>query len=516
MNLFLMSALSLPLHNTPLIASELNSSPSSITEKKCEETRIEDQIHSLIQQLAIQLDPCLNPHLKDRNQWKGYRSIFLEDLIPGDLILFGSAENDIQTIGILIGDNEFIHIASDKNVSDLDIHHLSDCEWDIAGSFPYRIGLRLDQEDKSLEEEPFIQRPEEVAFSANEMTETSSFVDPAFLDGQFACYFINEQNMPLVISPKGDSADLTSFQIWAEGHQQELGSLLKIDGALLLRDFPVATAEQFASIIQSILGRKLMDYRGGEGSRKKVAEGVYTSTEAPPEFHIPLHHELSCSNYPPDYICFYCEIAPDSGSGQTLLGKTDSITQEILLHPKIWNFFNEKKLKYISRHPPAGSFFSKVNQTHKTWQDVFETNDKIEVERICQLKGLKYQWLGDWIEVARVIPAIQGPDFYFDHPYWFNQAHLYHANPRIRGGWINHILANLLYLIPSTKQYDVTLEDGSPIPKEIIYGIYDILEHKTIKFDWQKGDVLIIDNRRALHGRASYSGARRILASMVP
>lgn len=118
--------------------------------------------------------------------------------------------------------------------------------------------------------------------------------------------------------------------------------------------------------------------------------------------------------------------------------------------------------------------------------------------------------------MARLVPAIKGPDNHFDHPYWFNQLHLYHANPRIRGGWINHILANFLYLSPSTRQYDVELEDGTPIPRELVYEIYDILDQKTIKFDWQKGDALILDNIKALHGRAPCIGQRRILVSIVP
>ena len=153
--------------------------------------------------------------------------------------------------------------------------------------------------------------------------------------------------------------------------------------------------------------------------------------------------------------------------------------------------------------------------THRTWQKSFETNDPLEVERICQAKGFQFQWLGDWIEVTRLAPALRGPDDYYDHPYWYNQAHLYDANPRIRGGWLNHILANALYFNPTTRQYDVEFEDGSQIPRDIVYQIYDVLEQETVKFDWKERDVLIVDNRRALHGRAPCEGNRRILAAFV-
>lgn len=328
--------------------------------------------------------------------------------------------------------------------------------------------------------------------------------------------FVNEQQMPLVIAPKDPGLSLAEFQHWAETHQLELKTLVAKHGAVLFRDFSVQNADDFAAVFQAVLGRHAMDYLGGEGSRTKVKQGVYTSTEAPAWAHIPLHHELSCTDRPSSYICFYCNIAPAPGSGQTLLGDTERVTQAILQHPDVWDLFQGKIIKYISRHPPEGSLFATVNVTHRTWQSSFETQDPLEVERICQAKGFEFHWLGDWIEVIRRAPAVKGPDDTFDHPYWYNQAHLYHGNPRIRGGWLNHLLANALYINSSTRQYDVEFEDGSMIPREIIYQIYDVLEQETILFDWKEGDVLIVDNKRALHGRAPYEGKRRILAAMIP
>lgn len=325
--------------------------------------------------------------------------------------------------------------------------------------------------------------------------------------------FVNEQQMPLMLSPK-NPMPLSTFHAVAETHREIIQELLTSYGALLIRGFPVDSPEDFSSTIQAILGRRPIDYKGGEGSRQKVAEGVYTSTEAPPQFQIPLHNELSCTDRPPAYISFYCDVAPKNGMGQTILGKTESVSQDLSNQPNVWDLFYGRTLKYISRHPPDGSFFSTVNVTHKSWPDSFETHDKAEVERICREKGFEFTWHGDWIEVARLAPAILEPDAHFSFPYWFNQAHLYHSNPRIRGGVINHILANLLYIFQDSRQYDIEFEDGSPIPQEIIYQIYDVLEKNTVKVDWQKGDILLLDNFKAMHGRASYSGSRQIFFSM--
>lgn len=336
---------------------------------------------------------------------------------------------------------------------------------------------------------------------------------PLFSNEQFSCYYLNPQKMPLVVSPNIREISLASFQEWAVRHRSELKALVADQGAILLRNFPVSNAADFASTLRSILGQELIDYLGGEGSRKTVIRGVYTSTEAPPSFTIPLHNELSCTENAVTYICFYCDTAPSSGSGQTLLGRTREITEALQKNLRVWNFFKDKKIQYISRHPPEGSLFNRINKTHKTWHSSFATSDKKEVDRICKEKNFKHRWIGNWVEVIRHAPAFKVKDD--GEVYWFNQAYLYHANPRGRGGWINHILASLLYAHPKTRQYDVKLADGTSIPRSIMYDVYNVLEQSTIKFDWQKEDVLIMNNVEALHGRASYVGPRRILTAMV-
>ncbi len=346
-------------------------------------------------------------------------------------------------------------------------------------------------------------------------TQTDSDIEVVCSEEEWTdCYFLNAEKVPAVISPM-ELASSVSTQHWIQSHRKRLEEILNEYGALLLRGFPIEEAQGFANVVQTVLNLPLINYRGGEGSRKKIVDGVYTSTEAPPSFQIPLHNELTCTDNPPSYICFYCEVAPESGSGQTILGSTEKITYAMQRLSEIWNVFAGRTLKYISRHPPEGNFFTLINNTHKTWQESFETGDKQEVERICREKGFEFHWLGEWIEVIRRAPAIQEPDQTFHFPYWFNQAHLYHSNPRIRGGCINDALANLLYCDPTTRQYDVEFEDGTPLPQWIVYGIYDVLEQETIRFDWQKNDVLILNNRKILHGRAPYSGPRRILVSMV-
>lgn len=325
MNTFLAAALSLNTLLFPLadahnfcesteISNELFGASLYARENEENERHYEvSSFHAFLQRLCYQFDLDPTPFIQDTLQQTNVAYDSSDELIPGDFLFFGSSENENQQIGLYLGQDQFLHFSSPENLSGYYISRLTDREWQASPFLAYRIASRLDQHNLNLTElqvQP-IEKEEDQQISPIVVLAIEA---PSFLTDQFHCYYVNEQRMPLVISPKDQNVSLLSFQAWAQSHQEEFRSFLAAHGSLLLRDFPVEKAEDFASIVKSVLGRDLLDYRGGEGSRKKVADGVYTSTEAPPQFKIPLHNELSCTNRPAAYICFYCDIAPQPGT----------------------------------------------------------------------------------------------------------------------------------------------------------------------------------------------------------
>lgn len=323
--------------------------------------------------------------------------------------------------------------------------------------------------------------------------------------------FLNSEKLPLVIQPTEKNIRLPEFLNLLKDNQSFFKKKLLKHGGVLLRNFPVASAEDFVSVIKSLQLGGFCDYVGGDSPRNKIVEGVYTSTEAPPSIKLPLHNELSYVKHYPNHIYFYCDIAP-AAKGETIIGDARSIYNAI--DEDVRNRFIEKKLEYVSCYPYKSDFMNFVNKSHKSWINVFETEDKREVERKCHENDIAYKWTkNDWIKISQVCPSV------ISHPdtkemVWFNQVHHFDFNPKFLGWW-RYAGAKLLYCRKHTRLHEVAFADGSKIPREDIYHIMDVMDEHTIRFPWKKGDVLILDNILTMHGRETFTGKRRILTAMT-
>jgi len=323
-----------------------------------------------------------------------------------------------------------------------------------------------------------------------------------------------DEPLPLVLRPKR-SAPLSELLELLTAHKHELHQKLLKHGGLLLRGFPFERAEDFAGAVERLATGPSVNYIGGDSPRHKVCGSIYTSTEAPADVKIPLHNELSFVRNYPKHIFFYCDVPPVE-HGETIVGDSRRIFRA--LDPAVRQRFIDKGLRYASCYFERSLIMDMLNALqppHKSWREVFETDDRAEVERLCREHDFGLSWHGtNWLRITQTRPAaITHPITHED--VWFSQPYLYDFNPRLLGTMWRYVGAKIFYARPHTRLHEVFYADGSRIPREELYHLLDVLDRNTIAFPWQRGDVMMLDNVLSMHGRATFQGKRRILAALT-
>lgn len=64
------------------------------------------------------------------------------------------------------------------------------------------------------------------------------------------------------------------------------------------------------------------------------------------------------------------------------------------------------------------------------------------------------------------------------------------------------------FLLPSTALIERSLADGRPLPEAVMNDVQQAADAVTFDLQWQAGDLLMLDNRRFMHGRRAFDVAR--------
>ncbi len=209
---------------------------------------------------------------------------------------------------------------------------------------------------------------------------------------------------------------------------------------------------------------------------------------------------MSYSNAYPRILFFFCSIAPEVGGetpivdGRVLFKKTDKALIER---------FKNKKVKYIM------NLCNKYGMG-RSWQQAFETEDKEKVEEFLKNSAKKYIWKSDGsLRIEEIVDPI------IEHPItkelvFFCQAPQWHPIS------LDEKTRDAMYGIMSEQDFYhfVSFGDDSLISEDDLKQITDLAEQEQVKFPWQQGDILMVDNILSLHAREPFSGPRKILVSM--
>jgi alpha-ketoglutarate-dependent taurine dioxygenase len=301
--------------------------------------------------------------------------------------------------------------------------------------------------------------------------------------------------LPLLIEPRSRGAATLE---WLADHREAIDKVVLSAGAVVFRDFGVATAEDFGRFVEAISG-PVMTYRERSSPRHEVRDRIYTSTDHPPHQRIFPHNEHSYAQTIPLRLYFH-GLRPADRGGATPVADTRRILARLSDRTK--QRFRDKGWMYVRNFNDGFGL---------SWQTSFQTDDRAAVEEYCTREHIGFRWKdGGRLRTWQVRPAT------IRHPRsgeeaWFNHAAFFHISS------MEPDVEEALRLsfreedLPNNTYYG----DGTPIEGATVHELRRAYLAELSAWEWKRGDVLLVDNILASHARDSFEGERKILVAMA-
>jgi len=339
----------------------------------------------------------------------------------------------------------------------------------------------------------------------------------------------------VLIEPKPDAASEIALNNLVEWAKSQSSVLTK--GAAIFRGFETlrrkpANFELFAQAFAD----DLQDIYLGHSPRLSVdgTKTIFTSAEFAREFPIQDHAEMSFLPTPPRLVMFSCfEISNKDGAENILPGGETALID----YAKLWSVIDpevkerlvQKGFRYIRRYPHKKNWPTLDPRFSKSWNAMFGTDDKAEVESISQVQGFNVSWGNDELltltnegPAYRVHPTT-GIAAFHGHLHVFDKngvpdglalaAKHHEENGFRRAAWrfiarravvlaVNWV--NQVFLGDEAFGTLVAYGDGTPIPETDKDHIRRLAWHLVYASPHREGDVDVIDNFRIAHSRIAF------------
>jgi amino acid adenylation domain-containing protein len=304
-----------------------------------------------------------------------------------------------------------------------------------------------------------------------------------------------QMSLPLVFQPQYEGVDLVT---WTSQNRDTIDSRLQQHGALLFRGFNAHSLNSFEQFTTTIVP-SLMSYGERSSPRHVLSGNIYTSTDHPADQHILLHNEQSYTLNWPMKIWFFC-VQPARRGGRTPIADSRRIFRR--LPSSVVEKFVQKQVMYVRNYG---------DMLGLSWQEAFQTDDKRVVEEHCCRDFIEFEWKDEnRLRTKQIRPAVNthprtGETVWFNHAVFFN-VHSLESVTRdsLRSGIDDWDLP-----------FNTFYGDGSSIEPSVIEQIYDAYRQEQVAFDWQTGDILMLDNMLVAHGREPFTAPRKIAVAMA-
>ncbi|RLK53925.1 TauD/TfdA family dioxygenase [Actinokineospora cianjurensis] len=282
------------------------------------------------------------------------------------------------------------------------------------------------------------------------------------------------------------------------GDRDALRAKLVEHGALLLRGFEIGGADGLTDAVRALSGEPLT-YTEQSSPRSVIKGNVYTSTSYPAQAEIPLHTEMSYQAVWPLTLFFHC-VEPPLTEGATPLASIREVYERI--DPDVRAEFEQRRWMVVRNYG---------EDVGLRWWTAFGTEDRAQVEKQCAAGGLTAEWVGsDGLRTRAVRDAVHHHPV-TGLPVWFNHIVIFHESSlpaEVREG-IAEIYGPDGF--PNNSYYG----DGSVIPDDVVAHLRQCYRAASTRFDYQRDDLLVVDNMSAAHGREPFTGPRKIAVAMA-
>ncbi|MDX2645356.1 TauD/TfdA family dioxygenase [Streptomyces sp. NPDC001902] len=285
---------------------------------------------------------------------------------------------------------------------------------------------------------------------------------------------------------------------WADGHRDALRAVVAEHGSVLIRGLGLTDADKAAGVVKRLAGR-LTAEKEAFASRRTYAEGLYSSSNWPPNQPMCMHHELSYRLEFPGMMMFACLTAPEKG-GATAVADAPTVL-EALPSELVQRFEREGWLLTRSYNDEIGA----------TVAEAFGTDDRSAVEDYCRANAIAFEWQPDGALRTR-----QRRSAVVRHPVtgrrcWFNQIAFLNEwtmDPEVHEYLVDMYGAEGL-------PFNTRFGNGDPIGADVVQLLNTVYEANTAREPWQTGDLMLVDNIRTAHSREAYEGSREVLVGMA-
>ncbi|MBT2388765.1 TauD/TfdA family dioxygenase [Streptomyces sp. ISL-1] len=295
----------------------------------------------------------------------------------------------------------------------------------------------------------------------------------------------------LRVEATGDAAS------WVAEQRDVLRAVVAEHGSVLVRGLGLRDAAGTGAVLQRLANAPMTEMEAF-APRETYSEGVYSSSQWPPNQPMCMHHELSYRLEFPGLMLFACLTAPAEGGATAV---ADSATVLDALPTELAERF-EREGWLLTR--------SYNDEIGASLAEAFGTEDRGAVESYCRANAIEFEWQPDGGLRTR-----QRRSAVVRHPVtgrrcWFNQIAFLNEwtiAPEVREYLVDVYGADGL-------PFNTRFGEGDPIGEDVVQLLNKLYVDHTAREPWQAGDLLLVDNVRTAHSREPFEGPREVLVAM--